>query len=97
MAIDKVIACAKYWFAAARYTPRPKLEDVLRGRDEIASACRAVGRDPAEIEITAMWHMQTGLDTVRRYRDAGIHRMLVPVVGKPAEVIEAVGEAITAL
>ena len=79
------------------YTPRPSLEDVTRGRDEIAAACRAIGRDPAEIEITAMWHMQTGLDNVRRYRDAGIHRMLVPVVGKPDAVIEAMGEAIAAL
>ena len=79
------------------YTPRPSLEEVVRGRDEIAAACNAVGRDPAEIEITAMWHMATGLDNVRRYRDAGIHRMLVPVIGKPDAIIEAVGEAIAAL
>jgi probable F420-dependent oxidoreductase len=79
------------------YTPRPRLEDVLHGRDEIAAACRAVDRDPAEIEITAMWHMATGLDTVRRYQDAGIHRMLVPVVGKPDEILEALGKAIAAL
>ena len=38
-----------------------------------------------------MWHMATGLDNVRRYRDAGIHRMLVPVIGKPDAVIEALG------
>jgi len=79
------------------YTPRPTLEEVTRGRDEIASACRAVGRDPAEIEITAMWHMPTGLDNVRRYRDAGIHRMLVPVFGNPDAIIEAMGEAVAAL
>ncbi len=78
------------------YTPRPTLEQVIEGRDRIAEACRAVGRDPAEIEITAMWHMATGLDTVRRYRDAGIHRMLVPVVGKPDATIEALAEAIAA-
>jgi alkanesulfonate monooxygenase SsuD/methylene tetrahydromethanopterin reductase-like flavin-dependent oxidoreductase (luciferase family) len=79
------------------YTPRPSLEEVVRGRDEIAAACNAVGRNPAEIEITAMWHMATGLDNVRRYRDAGIHRMLVPVIGKPDAIIEAVGEAIASL
>ena len=79
------------------YTPRPTLEQVTEGRARIAEACRAVSRDPAEIEITAMWHMATGLDTVRRYQDAGIHRMLVPVVGKPDATIEALAEAIAAL
>jgi probable F420-dependent oxidoreductase len=79
------------------YTPRPTLEEVTDGRDRIAAACRAIGRDPAEIEITAMWHMATGIDTVRRYRDAGIHRMLVPVRGEPGPLLDELGKAIAAL
>ncbi|MBI1180203.1 MAG: TIGR03619 family F420-dependent LLM class oxidoreductase [Alphaproteobacteria bacterium] len=79
------------------YTPRPTLDEVLKGRDAIVDACGAVGRDPAEIEITAMWHMAAGLDTVRRYEDAGIHRMLVPVMGRPDDTVDQVGEAIAKL
>jgi probable F420-dependent oxidoreductase len=79
------------------YTPRPTLEEIVAGRDSIAEACREVGRDPGEIEITAMWNMSTGLDTVRRYEDAGVARMLVAVMGKPDEIVDQVGEAIAKL
>jgi probable F420-dependent oxidoreductase len=79
------------------YTPRPSLDEVRDGMARIAEQCRAIGRDPAEIEITAMWHMAAGLDTVRRYRDAGVHRMLVPMMGNPDAALDALAEAIVRL
>ncbi len=69
---------AKYgngWF-----TPRLSLEEVQTGMASIAEECGKIGRDPAEIEITTMWAMQGGLDTVKEYQDAGVARMLLPLL-----------------
>ncbi|MFN3231912.1 MAG: LLM class F420-dependent oxidoreductase [Alphaproteobacteria bacterium] len=69
---------AKYgngWF-----TPRLSLEEVQSGMASIAEECGKIGRDPSEIEITTMWAMQGGLDTVKQYEDAGVARMLLPML-----------------
>jgi alkanesulfonate monooxygenase SsuD/methylene tetrahydromethanopterin reductase-like flavin-dependent oxidoreductase (luciferase family) len=62
------------WFAP---TADPaELRDAI---GQIESACAAVGRDPAEIEITCMWPGQGGKDAVARLADAGVHRLVVPL------------------
>lgn len=69
---------AKYgngWF-----TPRLSLEEVQTGMASIAEECGKIGRDPSEIEITTMWAMQGGLDAVKQYEDAGVARMLLPLL-----------------
>jgi probable F420-dependent oxidoreductase len=50
----------------------PKLEP-------LAAACKAVGRDPASVEISCMWNMQGGLDTIKAFEDAGASRIIVPI------------------
>jgi probable F420-dependent oxidoreductase len=51
-----------------------KIPGLLRAlRDE----CRAIGRDPAEIEVTS-GEDRVDLDTVRRYQEIGVARLVVP-------------------
>lgn len=52
-------------------------------RDE----CARVGRDPAAIEITAM-HYFPDLDTAKRFRDLGVHRLAVMPPAFDAEGLE---------
>ncbi len=44
----------------------------------LSEACAAVGRDPSEIEISAMWVPAMGLDSLRQYEDLGVSRLIVP-------------------
>lgn len=46
---------------------------------ELRAACEAVGRDPAEIEISAMWPGQGGPDAIKSFKDLGVHRLVVPL------------------
>lgn len=49
--------------------------------------CARVGRDPATIEITAM-HYFPDLDTAKRFRDLGVHRLAVMPPAFDAEGLE---------
>ncbi|MBK6508158.1 MAG: LLM class F420-dependent oxidoreductase [Haliea sp.] len=46
----------------------------------LAAACAAIGRNPAEIEISCMWNMQGGLDAIKAFEAAGASRIIVPVL-----------------
>ncbi len=66
---------------------------------ELAAACEAEGRDPAEIEITCMWPGQGGAEAVQALADAGVHRVVVPVMAlgaDPAAGIQALAENVIA-
>ena len=52
----------------------PKLSDVIR------EECSKIGRDPAEIELTANAGA-ADLDTIRRYQDIGVSRLVIPPPG----------------
>ena len=74
-AFERTAKYANGWF-----TPRPTLEEVGEGIGNVRAACEAVGRDPAEIEVTAIWTTAGGVDSVRQYEDLGVHRLLVPLI-----------------
>ena len=47
---------------------------------QLRDACKEVGRDISEIEITAMWMgLAEGADSVSRYADLGVDRLVVPL------------------
>lgn len=53
-----------------------------------AEAAKA-GRDPATIEITATWfYAGEGIDSVAAYRDLGVSRLVAPLYGLGAPVME---------
>ena len=68
---------AKYgngWYAPTRSPEElaPRLQELKRVADE-------VGRDYADLEITAMWTMGGGLDELQQYKELGVHRLVVPL------------------
>ncbi len=90
---------AKYgngWFA-----PTASVEELAPMLEELGKACEAIGRDPKEVEITAMWMPnQEDLSDVERYADLGVSRLIVPVPalgkGNPVENLKAFGENVIA-
>lgn len=67
------------------YAPTQSPQDLAPRLEELRKVCAEEGRDYQDIEITAMWPMQGGLDTVNEYADMGVHRLNVP--------LQAMGEA----
>jgi len=63
------------WFA-----PTGGAEQLEALLPQVHQAARDAGRDPAAIEISAMWnYAKEGADSVSRYADLGVHRLIVPV------------------
>lgn len=46
---------------------------------EMRAACEAIGRDPGEIEISAMWPGQGGKEAIKSFKDLGVHRLVIPL------------------
>lgn len=88
---------AKYgdgWFA-----PTAGADQLAPMLDELKKACDAIGRDPATVEITAMWiDVAAGLDALRRYEDLGVSRLVVPIFalggGNPMDALDKLGEEV---
>jgi probable F420-dependent oxidoreductase len=55
--------------------------------DEMRKAATDAGRDPDAIEVTAGGAMD--IDGMRRYEDAGVHRMIIPPLAFDAEGLRA--------
>lgn len=60
----------------------PSPQAVAEGRRALDAACRAVGRDPRAIEITA-YVMDATLATQRAYEEAGADRIVVGIYNHP--------------
>lgn len=91
---------AKYgdgWIA-----PNFTSEELANQLQELAAACEAIDRDPASIEITAMWRYDKDPDgdTIPEFDKLGVTRLLVPVFALGAEGpiagLDRLGEAIIA-
>ncbi len=67
------------------YAPTTSPEELAPKLEELKSVCADEGRNYDDIEITAMWTMQGGLDSVKQYADLGVHRLNIP--------LQAMGEA----
>jgi probable F420-dependent oxidoreductase len=91
-AFERTARYGNGWFAP---TGNPdQLAPLLQQLDK---ACADVGRDRAEIEVTAMWFPNAAdLSDVERYTDMGVGRLVVllPALGKgnPVENLKAFGE-----
>jgi len=68
----RAIAYGDGWVPHAR---RPAYGDVLGKLPEFAALARAAGRDPAALPITVFGVAEDG-DLIKRYRDAGVARLL---------------------
>jgi probable F420-dependent oxidoreductase len=67
------------------YAPTTSPQDLSPKLEELKTVCADEGRNYDDIEITAMWTMQGGLDSVKEYADLGVHRLNIP--------LQAMGEA----
>jgi probable F420-dependent oxidoreductase len=74
-ALRRTVATGDGWFAF------PKSHDVLSGLlGQLRDRAAAAGRDPATIEITALWRdFADGMASLETYREMGVHRLLVPL------------------
>ncbi len=79
-AFERIARLGDGWFA-----PCEKPEELAPMIGELARACEAIGRDPAEIEITAMWRPETGLERVQAMREAGAHRLVARLLPDPRQ------------
>ncbi len=86
-AIRRVAARGDGWYVIHR-----DLDHFRELMGQLHAECERVGRDPAELEITAYWNYhREGLDGAAAYAEAGVHRLLVNVaalrMGKPEEAV----------
>lgn len=80
------------------YAPGGSPEKLVDQLDSLKGACKDVGRDFSEIEITTMWDMTGGLDSIKKYEDAGAHRLNIPVLAMapddPDDLIKQLGDEV---
>ncbi len=91
---QRIAKLGEGWFA-----PTAGVEQLEPMVEKLRSACVEAGRDPGEVEITAMWlSTQGGIDEVKRYRDLGVSRLVLPLPvlggGTPAEGMEKLADEI---
>lgn len=61
------------------YAPTKSPEELAPCLQQLKRVCAEEGRDYAELEITAMWTLQGGLDAVKAYAELGVHRLNIPL------------------
>lgn len=73
-AFERIAKYGDGWYAPTNNIAA--LGELMSG---MTKACQQLGRNPDEIEISCMWIPQLeGLDTVKRYQDLGVSRLIVP-------------------
>lgn len=80
------------WFA-----PSGKPGELKPMLDDLKDECEKQGRDYSEIEISAMWALNDGLDMVKKFQDIGVHRLVIPTLlfgADPIDAIKKVGDDI---
>lgn len=74
------------------YAPTQTAEELAGLLPSLEEACRAEGRDPSTLELTAMWvPAMGGIDAARRYEDLGVRRLVVPAMalgGNDASILD---------
>ncbi len=78
------------------YAPTKSPEELRAKLEELKAVCEQEGRDYAELEISCMWTMKGGMDTVQEYADMGVHRLIVPWLAlgeaNPLDAVAKLGE-----
>ena len=63
------------------YAPSSNVEQLAELLPSMKQACDDVGRDPATVEVSCMWiPAAEGIDSVKRYEDLGVSRLIVPAM-----------------
>ena len=91
-AFERTARYGNGWFA-----PTGSPDQLAPLIEQLDAACKDVGRDRAEIEVTAMWFPNAAdLSDIERYTELGVGRLIVPLPalgrGKPAENLQAFSE-----
>jgi len=89
----RALAYGDGWVPHAR---RPAYGDVLGKLPEFAALARAAGRDPATVPITVFGVAEDG-DLIKRYRDAGVARLLFNLPAAKADEVLPVLDRCAAL
>ncbi len=94
-AMRRVARHGQGWIAVGRP------EELAAPRAMLEEECREAGRDPGEIEITAIWvYVKEGADSWQAYRDLGVSRLVIPyaALGKedPLTNLERLGDDVLA-
>ena len=78
------------------YAPSQNIEQMTDLMKKLNEACEEIGRDPAGVDVSAMWiPAMEGTDVVKRYEEIGVDRLIVPIfaLGAPTpETLEKFGE-----
>jgi len=95
-AFQRIAKYGEGWFAPTMAADQ--LKPLLKPLEE---ACAAEGRDPASVEISAMWiPAQSGLDGLRAYEDVGVSRLIIPLPGlgggNPIQALDELGKTVLA-
>jgi probable F420-dependent oxidoreductase len=80
------------------YAPTTSVDALAPLVEQLRKACEAVGRDPGTVEISCMWiPAAEGLDTVAKYAELGVDRLIVPIQalgGPPLESLDRLGDEV---
>jgi probable F420-dependent oxidoreductase len=92
---ERIARHGEGWFA-----PTVTADQLAPMLESLQKACAAEGRDPASVEISAMWIPAMGLDSLRQYEDLGVARLIVPVQalggGNPIEALDQLASDVLA-
>jgi probable F420-dependent oxidoreductase len=72
------------------YAPMGSPDELAPALDQLRAACDAEGRDFGEIEITCMWPGVGGADFVQSLADAGVSRVVIPLMALGANPVEGI-------
>lgn len=78
------------------YAPSADPEEIAGHLEGIRAACAEIGRDPAEIEVTANWVPAMGIDRLRALQDVGVARVVVMTfaLGDPMDGIRKLSDEV---
>lgn len=91
-AFQRIARYGQGWFA-----PTPSPDALVPQLAQLAEACAAEGRDPASVEVTCMWVPAMGLDSLAKFEDLGVARLVIPLQalgGPPVEALDKLGDEV---
>ncbi len=84
-AFERAARYGQGWFPAIY-----SAEELAPNIEKLRAACRDVGRDFEDLEITSVWANTGGLDEIKRLRDLGVSRVVTPLHNLEGDAIESI-------
>ncbi len=72
------------------FVPGTDVEEIKGLLEKMRAVCTEEGRDPAEIEITAMWPGRGGQGALDALAEIGVHRAVVPLPALGPDPLEGI-------